>query len=138
MQATCAVISSDERTLVRNIYAPKTCRIFVRWQLERWGLGHLGDVTELIASELVTNAIQHGSGDMIGVRLECSASSVVIRVWDGNGDDLPQLREPRSGTDEHGMGLTITDALSEHWGSYRVAQGGKIVYAMITEALSDD
>lgn len=133
---SCSCVVSCTRTTLR---APLSVRVLVRCHLESWGLSHLIASAELIGSELATNAIQHGLGDMIGVRLECSASSVVIRVWDANGEDLPQLREPVSGRDdEHGRGLAITEALSDDWDVYRVASGGKVVWARITEAMADD
>jgi anti-sigma regulatory factor (Ser/Thr protein kinase) len=132
MTATCETVLTEDRTLIRNVQAPKRVRTFVRWQLLAWGVPGLIDTIELIASELVTNAVQNAAGEIIGVRLECSGGSVLVRVWDDNERDLPQMQEPVSGDAERGRGLAITDTMCEDWGAYRQATGGKVVWAMIS------
>jgi anti-sigma regulatory factor (Ser/Thr protein kinase) len=76
---------------------------------------------QLVASELVANAIAHSRSGQPGgtLTLEVSARSddVVIRVNDGGG----AVREPRvqpSGADrEHGRGMRIVDTLATEWGT---------------------
>lgn len=130
MPMTCQQgVTSEERVYARNVHAPYASRRFVRAVLGGWGLVHLIETTELIASELVTNAVQNSRGDSVGVRLESSGGSVLISVW----DDSPE--RPVAGLpgfeDEGGRGLMITSALAEHWGSYRVRPVGKIVWALV-------
>jgi anti-sigma regulatory factor (Ser/Thr protein kinase) len=124
-------VASEERTYVRNVHAPHAVRRFVRAKLAAWGLEHLIENTELVASELATNAVQAARGDEIAVRLERSGGAVLVKVW----DDTPEPPVQRSpGIDaESGRGLMITAALSDHWGCFRVAGGGKAVWAIITK-----
>lgn len=132
MPTTCQTskrVAAEARTYVRNVHAPHAVRRFVRAVLGAWGMSMLIETSELIASELATNAVQNGLGDFIAVRLECSGGSVGIHVWDGN----PEPPTPvAADTDaEGGRGLMITSALADQWGAYGVSTGGKVVYAMI-------
>ncbi len=87
-----------------------------------------GDIVQVV-SELVTNAIKHGSAPAI-LELECVSAQVVVRVRDG-GPGRPVLREqtvpPRPG----GHGLRLVRALATRWGYTRGAGGapGKQVWA---------
>jgi anti-sigma regulatory factor (Ser/Thr protein kinase) len=99
-----------------------------------WGLTHLADTAELLASEIVTNAVQ-ASGQLkiadppvVRVTVTADRESVLIRVWDGS-DGMP-VRQQAGPSDDGGRGLTIIDALSTDWGAYREADG-KVVWALI-------
>src|SRR5579875_3581008 len=116
MPTTCEPqsVTSEDRTYVRNVHASHAVWRFVRAQLGEWGLARLIEDAELVASELVTNAVQNAVGDHVAVRLESAGSSVCIRVWDDNpGSPMVGIPEPG---DENGRGLMITDALAEHRG----------------------
>jgi anti-sigma regulatory factor (Ser/Thr protein kinase) len=93
-------------------------------QVEAWGLGELAMTTELITSELVTNAIRHASGP---VRLRLLRDSrLVCEVADGSST-APRLRHARI-TDEGGRGLFLIAQLAHRWGT-RYTAGGKIIWA---------
>nr|WP_312897505.1 SpoIIE family protein phosphatase [Kitasatospora kifunensis] len=92
------------------------------WLLTR-GLDDLVDTTELLVSELVTNALRHGSGD-IRLRL-LRDTTVVCEVWD-DGYAQPRRRRAQE-TDEGGRGLQLVSLLAERWGSRRTLHG-KIVW----------
>ncbi|GAA3501550.1 SpoIIE family protein phosphatase [Streptomyces prasinosporus] len=93
-------------------------------QLARWGLDELVFTTELVVSELVTNAIRYASGP---VRLRLIRErSLVCEVLDG-GATAPHLRHPRA-TDEGGRGLLLVSQLSQRWGT-RFLPEGKIIWA---------
>lgn len=93
-------------------------------QLTRWGLDELVFTTELVVSELVTNAIRYATGP---VRLRLiHERSLVCEVVDG-GATAPHLRHPRA-TDEGGRGLLLVSQLAERWGT-RFVPGGKIIWA---------
>lgn len=68
----------------------------------------------LIVSELVTNAIKHGPGGPVTLRMQRHDGAVRGEVTDqGNGRiEVRQDREPGSG----GFGLGLVDALSDRWG----------------------
>jgi anti-sigma regulatory factor (Ser/Thr protein kinase) len=78
----------------------------------------LGDETLddvlLVVSELVTNALLHGSGD-VDLRMACDGRYVTGAVSDqGRGfDGRPRRRDPRRAG---GHGLHIVGRVAEHWG----------------------
>lgn len=134
--ATCrpsdvASVIAEERTYVRNVHAPHAVRLFVDAQLGVWGLGHLAATVQVVANELVTNAVQNARGDDIAVRLEPCGDAVRVKVWDDN-PDMPSMRTPDV-LSEGGRGLAITGELSEHWECYPAERGGKVVSALITK-----
>ncbi|UXY17692.1 SpoIIE family protein phosphatase [Streptomyces cynarae] len=101
-------------------------------QLTQWGLEDLAESTELIASELVTNAIINGDGDgdgssdrTIGLRL-IRHKMLTCEVSDASHSH-PLVRHPRS-TDEHGRGLFLVTQLSRRWGIRHIPDG-KIIWA---------
>jgi anti-sigma regulatory factor (Ser/Thr protein kinase) len=78
-----------------------------------------------MTSELVTNALRHGSGT---VRLGCDAGTLRVRVE--VGDDSGQRPRVRYVDDdsENGRGMIIVDTLSSAWGVSDAPRGGKIVW----------
>jgi serine phosphatase RsbU (regulator of sigma subunit)/anti-sigma regulatory factor (Ser/Thr protein kinase) len=93
-------------------------------QLSEWGLEHQVPTTELIVSELVTNAIHHGAGP---IRLRLIKHQVLTCEVFDSGDCYPRLRHARI-IDEDGRGLFLIAQLSNRWG-FRSATGGKLVWA---------
>ncbi len=99
----------------------------------------LADTAELLASELVTNAVRacehlRARADVPAVPVTCvwltsDGLSLMIHVWDPS-DEMPVHRH--SGfDDESGRGLMLVDHLAKDWGAYR-KDGGKVVWAQIT------
>ncbi|KUN79500.1 histidine kinase [Streptomyces bungoensis] len=99
-------------------------RASVTRQLADWGLEELSFTTELVLSELVTNAIRYGRGP-IGVRL-LRDRTLICEVSD-RSTTSPHLRYAAS-TDEGGRGLFLVAQLAERWGTRYTAQG-KIIWA---------
>ncbi|GLP64061.1 hypothetical protein TUSST3_06810 [Streptomyces sp. TUS-ST3] len=93
-------------------------------QLTEWGLEEFAFTTELVVSELVTNAIRHAVGP-IRLRL-IRERSLVCEVFD-SGDTAPHLRHPRT-TDEGGRGLLLVSQFAQRWGT-RFVPEGKIIWA---------
>jgi serine phosphatase RsbU (regulator of sigma subunit)/anti-sigma regulatory factor (Ser/Thr protein kinase) len=93
-------------------------------QLNQWGLEHLVESTELIVSELVTNAIRYGNGT-VGLRL-IRHELLTCEVSDA-GNSHPRLCRPRT-TDENGRGLLLVSRLSHRWGT-RYTPNGKLIWA---------
>jgi len=100
-------------------------------QLAEWGLDEMVFATELILSELVTNAIRYGTGP-IRVRL-LRGRSLICEVWDTSSTS-PHLRYAAM-TDEGGRGLFLVAQLAEHWGT-RYIPSGKIIWAELPLAAS--
>ncbi|MFF7705696.1 SpoIIE family protein phosphatase [Streptomyces lydicus] len=99
-------------------------RAFATRQLSDWGLDDLSSTTELIVSELVTNAIRYGSGP-IHLRL-IRQNSLICEVSDASNTS-PRLRHART-TDEGGRGLFLVAQLARGWGT-RYTTGGKTIWA---------
>ncbi|GAA5021728.1 hypothetical protein GCM10025734_77290 [Kitasatospora paranensis] len=93
-------------------------------QLERWGLDGLVFATELILSELVTNAVRHAAGP-IGVRLLYDRR-LICEVSDASST-APHLRYAAV-TDEGGRGLFLVAQLSARWGT-RYTSTGKVIWS---------
>ncbi|MFF5978729.1 SpoIIE family protein phosphatase [Streptomyces olindensis] len=93
-------------------------------QLSSWGLDDLDFITELVVSELVTNAIRYGRPP-IRLRL-IRDQSLLCEVSDA-GSTTPHLRRARA-SDEGGRGLLLVAQLAERWGT-RHARQGKTVWA---------
>ncbi|MFD9125242.1 SpoIIE family protein phosphatase [Kitasatospora sp. NPDC059571] len=91
-------------------------------QLTAWGLDDLVFTTELVLSELVTNAIRYAGGP-VGVRL-IRADTLTCEVSDGSSTQ-PRMRRARL-TDEGGRGLYLVAQLTSRWGSRYTARGKTI------------
>ncbi|MFJ6737520.1 SpoIIE family protein phosphatase [Streptomyces sp. NPDC091279] len=93
-------------------------------QLARWGLPDAVFATELIVSELVTNAVRYGT-DPIELRLIRDAT-LICEVSDGSST-APHLRRARV-FDEGGRGLMLVAQIAERWGT-RQTPTGKTIWA---------
>ncbi|MFC8626082.1 SpoIIE family protein phosphatase [Streptomyces anulatus] len=99
-------------------------RAKVSRQLEAWGLEDLSMTTELIVSELVTNAIRYAAGP---VRLRLLFQSALTCEVSDASNTSPRLRHART-TDEGGRGLFLVAQLAHRWGT-RYTPRGKIIWA---------
>ncbi|MEV5903250.1 SpoIIE family protein phosphatase [Streptomyces sp. NPDC052127] len=93
-------------------------------QVEAWGLGELAMTSELIVSELVTNAVRYAAPPirlrlLLDARLTCEVSDA--------SSTAPRLRHARI-TDEGGRGLFLVAQLAHRWGARHTADG-KIIWA---------
>jgi serine phosphatase RsbU (regulator of sigma subunit)/anti-sigma regulatory factor (Ser/Thr protein kinase) len=98
-------------------------RTLIRRPMKRWGLADLIPSAELLASELVTNAVRYAQGQ-IGLRLVLEGG-LVIEVLDDSAA-LPRLRHPDD-DEERGRGLQVVSQIAQRWGARR-AVSGKIVW----------
>ncbi|MEW1911582.1 SpoIIE family protein phosphatase [Kitasatospora sp. NPDC085895] len=99
-------------------------RAVVAARLDDWGLDHLAFTTELIVSELVTNAVRYAGGP-VGLRL--IHDTVLICEVSDPSNTQPRLRRART-TDEGGRGLFLVAQLSHRWGS-RYGPSGKTIWS---------
>jgi serine phosphatase RsbU (regulator of sigma subunit)/anti-sigma regulatory factor (Ser/Thr protein kinase) len=109
--------------LASELTSARRARLLVRRRLRRWGLSELIATTELLASELVTNAVRYAHG-AIALRL-VREGGLVIEVQDDSAA-LPRLRHA-SDEDERGRGLQVVSQLAQHWGARRTP-AGKVVW----------
>ncbi|WP_374777493.1 PAS domain-containing SpoIIE family protein phosphatase/ATP-binding protein [Streptomyces sp. NBC_01310] len=93
-------------------------------QLTAWDLDELAFSTELIVSELVTNAIRHAGGP---VRLRLIRADTLTCEVSDSSNTQPRMRRARN-SEEGGRGLYIVAQLSHRWGS-RYTVAGKTVWS---------
>lgn len=88
------------------------------------------DVAVLIISELASNAIRHGSGDVM-CHAVLDRDACTLTVFDfGGGEPTVVDRSPAT---IGGLGLVIVDRLSDGWG-VSTFDGGKAVFAVLDAA----
>ena len=109
--------------LASELTSARRARMLVRRRLRRWGLTELIPTAELLASELVTNAVRYAQGS-IALRL-VREGGIVCEVLDESAA-LPRLRHA-SDEDERGRGLQVVSQLAQHWGARRTPSG-KVVW----------
>ncbi|MGW1544635.1 SpoIIE family protein phosphatase [Streptomyces sp. NPDC002309] len=118
--------SVGDWTLPREPRSVGRAREYARAQLQSWDMGALVDTAELLVSELVTNALRYGEGE-IRLRLLLDRT-LVCEVWD-SGLVQPRRRRARD-TDEGGRGLQLVGLLSAAWGSRRTHRGKTVWFEL--------
>ncbi|WUT70199.1 PAS domain-containing SpoIIE family protein phosphatase/ATP-binding protein [Streptomyces sp. NBC_00670] len=118
--------SVGDWTLPREPRSVGRAREYARAQLLSWDLEPLVDTAELLVSELVTNALRYGEGE-IRLRLLLDRT-MVCEVWDA-GLVQPRRRRARD-TDEGGRGLQLVGLLSAAWGSRRTPRGKTVWFEL--------
>lgn len=110
------------RTLPRSESSAATARDMVRYALAAWHLTEatrLVEEAELVASELVTNAVRHARGTSIRVTLTLlGPDGVRVAVVD-RSRACPRRCAPDA-SEAHGRGLLLVNALSHRWGWERM------------------
>ncbi|MEU9874874.1 ATP-binding protein [Streptomyces phaeochromogenes] len=112
--------------------AVTVCRRTLRLILTIHGLIRLTDVAELLAAELISNAVRHTKGPA-ALRLRWRDGVLRIGAWDANPeppDPAPALGQV-SLDSESGRGLALVQACADVWGWHPLARGadrGKYVW----------
>ncbi|MFJ3276781.1 SpoIIE family protein phosphatase [Streptomyces sp. NPDC086776] len=101
-----------------------TARTLTGRQLAYWGLEELEFTTELIVSELLTNAIRYATGP---IQLRLIRDLTLICEVTDDSSTAPRLRHAYD-TDEGGRGLFLIAQLTRRWGT-RYAARGKTIWA---------
>ncbi|MFI1364994.1 ATP-binding protein [Streptomyces griseochromogenes] len=98
--------------------------------IREWGYPNLAGDAALVTTELMTNALLHGSlrDRLIVVRLATTATALRVEVSDPRGERQPC---PRRATDEDqfGRGLLLVGVLTDGWGVGPRVGAGKTVWA---------
>ncbi|WP_052745661.1 SpoIIE family protein phosphatase [Allosalinactinospora lopnorensis] len=102
---------------------PSRVRRLVRTTLADWDLSAIAETTELLVTELVTNAVRHSS-QPIELRL-LRTEALLCEVADSD-HQRPVLRHTAE-TDESGRGLQLVSRLARRWGS-SAKTNGKVVW----------
>ena len=136
-QATEADGSTMRTELPADLTSARQARSAIRQALTAWRMERLSGDAELLASELVANAAEHGDGTPISLALRRHAEpggqpGITCEITDGS---LAMPRRTEPGPDgERGRGLAIVTALAQSSG-VRPSQAGKTSW--FTLALTD-
>jgi anti-sigma regulatory factor (Ser/Thr protein kinase) len=85
------------------------------------------DDAQLVVSELVTNALVHGQGELV-LRASVDETAVHVSVTD-SGDGLPEVL-PLDPARIGGLGLIVVGRIASNWG-VAPFPGGKTVWAAL-------
>jgi anti-sigma regulatory factor (Ser/Thr protein kinase) len=108
-----------------DVRAVSRIRGEVSRRLAEWELEELSFTTELILSELLTNAIRYGAPP-VRVRVLRGETTLVCEVSDASNTS-PRLRRAAT-TDEGGRGLFLVSQFASRWGTRYVTKG-KVIWA---------
>ncbi|MGW7825302.1 ATP-binding SpoIIE family protein phosphatase, partial [Streptomyces puniciscabiei] len=109
-----------------DLHGVQIARHFIREQLHSWGFDAVADELELMASEVVTNALIHADSS-VDLRLREYPDHLRLEVRDA--DPTPPVPAPimaseeANQTSEHGRGLIIVDGLATQWGNSPSGRG---------------
>ena len=107
--------------------APGLARRYLASRAAAWPAGLL-DLVELLASEVVTNAVLHGRGP-VELLLNDDGTRLKVEVSDGEPGPLPWMPGRPPDGQERGRGLLIVDYLADRWGCRPHSSApGKIVW----------
>ena len=109
----------------RDPSAVAAARTRVSRQLEEWGLQDTTYTTQLVVSELVTNAIRYGE-EPISLRLLRDRDRTLICEVSDGGHTSPYLRRATT-EDEGGRGLFLVAQFTDRWGA-RFSRKGKTIW----------
>ncbi len=109
-------------------------RLHVRQLLWEWNLTDFSEAAELVASELLTNAVQVSRAlelfTSVRLWLVSDRRRVLILVWDSSLQ--PPVRIDTSDDAKNGRGLLLVETISTRWNWYFPHDlGGKVVWAQI-------
>ncbi|MEU6141330.1 ATP-binding protein [Streptomyces sp. NPDC047081] len=100
------------------------CRRTLWLILTMHGLIRLVDTAELLATELVSNAVRHTDGPA-ALRVRWSAGVLRIGVWDADPEPPDPPRELGQPADaEEGRGLALVRACADLWGWQPLSRHG--------------
>ncbi|MEV5880455.1 ATP-binding protein [Streptomyces sp. NPDC052101] len=137
--STRCVMASSAKIQVSWIVLPAVpsavwfCRRFVIDTLHRWDMLGLVDAVQLVAAELVLNAVRASTaaGTDVTVCLWAERGSLFVEVGDYM-EELPTLRRPTP-EDGRGLGLSVVSSMSKRWG-IRQEGSGKVVWSELSYA----
>ncbi|MFF0484758.1 SpoIIE family protein phosphatase [Streptomyces sp. NPDC004435] len=107
--------------------ALRAARHMIRAAVRAWGAGSRADEIELVADELMTNALMHTDGGTIVTLRKLPGAERRLRVEvEDRSSALPRRREAGE-AGVSGRGLLLVDQLSDSWG-VESRGGGKCVW----------
>jgi anti-sigma regulatory factor (Ser/Thr protein kinase) len=103
---------------------PRDARCFVNDAIDAWGVGgDTRDVIRLLTTELVTNAMLHGSPP---IHVDVTRNGSTIRVAVADMNPMPPVVRPFDPAAATGHGLLLMDRLAGRWGVEANAEGKRV------------
>ena len=118
-------MAADVRVPERPDSIPAT-RAFLSRLLDGWEVdGEVIDDASLLASELMSNAVNHGRG-LVHLQVELDAGVLHVGVRD-DADGRPVVEHPGAAS-PRGRGMWIIESIARDWGTDEGDDGGKTVW----------
>jgi anti-sigma regulatory factor (Ser/Thr protein kinase) len=135
-----AVAGPCELVLNPDPESVRAARDFTAMTLRDWKLDDLVEEAVIVASELVTNAIRHGTRCTVPAVTEPARKAATVHLaWQRQADrivcvvtdssDLPPVLEDADMTSESGRGLHVVHGLAAAWGWAMLGACQKAVWA---------
>jgi anti-sigma regulatory factor (Ser/Thr protein kinase) len=126
----CTQTPAADAVFAPGVHAPADARHFLAGVIcPSHNAGVLHDA-ELLVSELVTNAVRHGTPP-IRLQVECDEGhDMVVRVTDANPEPPRRLRPDAA--DESGRGMELVDIVSDDWGVELLPDGKQVWFRLKT------
>lgn len=131
-----ADVDARSKTVVLPVPRERALLVDIRSQaraaMASWALlEEVAETATLLACELVTNGLVHGTGP-VELRLRLTRDRLVLEAADG-GHHMPRRRRAAA-DDEDGRGLHLVATLADRWGA-RLTDEGKVVWAELDLAV---
>ncbi|MET7567251.1 ATP-binding protein [Streptomyces sp. NPDC005492] len=109
----------------QDLRAVTVCRRTLRLILTMHGLIGVVDTAELLATELISNALRHTKGPT-ALRVHWTDGVLRLGAWDANPEppDPPRRLEHIAEDLEEGRGLALVKACADLWGWQPLARNG--------------
>lgn len=133
MSATSAHDTSPSDELILRLWPrPASCgdaRTALRSFCLTHSLEHVSDDAELLASELMTNAIKHAHALITFVAI-CDDRHLLVNVHDDDSDHDVSAPAPAGETAESGRGLHLVDRIAGSWGTTMHPDGKSVWFRL--------
>ncbi|MEU1778515.1 SpoIIE family protein phosphatase [Streptomyces abikoensis] len=116
-----------EWELTPELHEAPRARRLVRAQLAAWGLDEATATAEILAGEVVGNAVRHARTGRVGLRLV--RTDVLLCEVTDDDHTLPALMGTGE-EDEYGRGLRVVSALAREWGASHSGRGKTVWFEM--------
>lgn len=116
---------SKSETFEQDLAASRAARRFMALTLEEWQCEDLLDTVNLLATELVTNAVVHAESEA-EVAVVLTPTALRVEVAD-RGAGMPAPRDAEQWATS-GRGMALVETMASAWGVEPRPDGGKVIW----------